>query len=179
MLDKYTYRSVGVFTNQGSRYRALNFIKSLTNPMFVVGKLTPWGDTTDIPPIPSPALVDVIEPYIYLRPTLIDILDYDYCSEDSNYLDEYKDYHPTLFPTRTDDVGKVLIATNVPRGLLGSTFRCIALISDVNVNPSIEYSSYYYPSDIEDWGVLHWINYMTPTSLLEGGPHTLSIVINC
>lgn len=178
MIDKYTYRSVGVFTNQGSRFRALNFIKSLINPMFVIGKLTPWNED-DIPPLPSPASLLVPEPYVYIRPTLIDILDYDYCTQDSNYLDQYKDYHPSLFPTRTDEVGKVLIASHIPEGLLVSPFRAVGLVSDVQLQPNSFYVSSYLPSSILDVGTLHWINYLTPTSLLEGGPHTLSIVINC
>jgi hypothetical protein len=178
MLDKHTYRLVGVFTNQGSRYRALNFIKSLVNPMFVIGKLTPWNDE-DIPPTPSPAMLQIPEPYVYVRPTLIDILDYDYCSQDSSYLDQYKDYHPSLFPTRTEEVGKVLIASHISQGLIVSPFRVVGLVSNVELVPNTPYLSSYLPVSILDVGILHWVNYLSPTSLLEGGPHTLSIVINC
>lgn len=178
MIDKYTYRLAGVFTNQGSRFRATNFIRSLVNPMFVFGKLTPWNNE-DIPPIPVPSELKVLEPHIYLRTTLIDILDYEYCSEDSNYLDEFKDYHPSLFPTKSNEVAKVIIATHIPKNLITSSFRAIGLVSDVDITPGTPYSQYYRPQEIINAGTLHWINYLSPTSLAIGGPHTVSIIINC
>lgn len=178
MIDKHTYRLAGTFTNQGTRLRAINFISSLVNPMFVLGQLSVWN-SEDVPPIPLPNLLEIPEPYMYIRPTLIDLIDYNYCSKDSSYLDEYKDYHPSLFPTRTEEVGKVLIAAHIPRGLLAIPFRAIGLVSNVVVAPTSEYLPYYPPGEIIDSGDLHWVNYFSPTSLGEGGPHTISIVINC
>lgn len=178
MFNTQTYKSIGVFTAQGSRFRALNFIKALINPMFVLGKTTPWN-TLDEPPPPSQTISMIQEPLIYLRPTLIDILDYDYCGSDSSYLDAYKDYHPSLFPTKTTDVGKVLIVTHVPKALITTPFRSMALVSGVELVPGIPYESYYEPQHITSTEVIHWISYFTPTNWLQGGPHTLSIVIDC